>query len=131
MTDADLIETLREEIVQLRRQLGVEADHAVLAAFQEHLGVASGAMSLILAALYRAGPSWVTLERLDLAAPPPDHASSRQLKSIQVYICNLRKVIGQDAIIGVVGRGYTLSATGVALCRRAIELSKTQTAIAA
>lgn len=79
----------------------------------------------IIAALYRAR-SWVAADRLNAitadASALFDHAAPlRDVKTVTVHIVAIRKRFGDDVILSYWGRGYTLGAPGVLLCRRLAE----------
>lgn len=87
----------------------------------------------IMAVLHRVGSVWISVEALSQrtasASREYDHAiDGRRPKTVCVHIHSIRAKLGQDAILSMWGKGYTLGAAGVLLCRRALKDAAAQVA---
>lgn len=83
----------------------------------------SPCQAAIVERLYRAGNRWVSVYKLNddtaAASASYDHAAEPRTKNcVRVHIHYLRKKLGAEFIIGHVGYGYTLGASGVMTCKR-------------
>jgi DNA-binding response OmpR family regulator len=65
----------------------------------------------LLRRLMASYPRPVSIESLDLALPPLDHARDRGLSHITVMICKLRKRLPRSSISTVKSFGYALTAS--------------------
>lgn len=70
----------------------------------------SGSELGAMLAMFRAWPTPQSNYALDEVVPRYDHVEDRDVRGMAVLIHKLRRKIGQDAVVNVWGRGYTLSA---------------------
>lgn len=112
--EAELEETVR----QLRQQLHVEPERAHVDRLQIGLRLTRH-QTLLVAALYEAGSTWLPLSLLEKVLPERG-GDVRDLKTVMVQIHYIRTALGQDAILSKQGVGYTLGAPGVLACKRVL-----------
>lgn len=111
-TNADL----RAEVASLKRLLGVHASEADMAKFVEAFCL-THAQAWLLATLYSAGGHVVSRHYLMDEMPPKRARNDNVMK---VHLSRVRKAVGGDPIKNVWGRGYGLTAEGMATCRGAL-----------
>lgn len=112
---------LEEAVRQLRAQLHVEPARVKVDRLQMGLGL-TRYQALLMAALHDAGSTWLPTDRLDMVLPERGD-DPRDVRTIKVQICRIRHALGADAILHYTDVGYTLGATGVLACKRALALA--------
>lgn len=110
----DTLESLREEIRWLRSELGQLEDLQLITELRQNFGIPVGA-ARVLEALYRAKGRTVDNDRL---LQMINSEGDRRL--IAVRICQIRSILGRDAVETIWHCGSRLGEPG----RRAIELAK-------
>lgn len=112
---------LEERIAWLESELGVQKDAATCERIHRALcdstnGVGKPQAAKIIRALYAAKGRPVSKFQLMEAVPPRDFTAEdeRDPKLVDVLVCYARKALGGDSIANVWGKGWYLTAAGMA-----------------
>lgn len=112
-------EELEEEVAYLRREMGV-AEHADLIwRLRSRFRISPGAIEMLLA-LYRAGGKTLNKSQLEFAVDAEGARDRDYGNIVNVYVCRIRKALGDDAIGTHWGRGFRLTPEGIALVDAAL-----------
>lgn len=106
-------EELEEEVLYLRREMGLALDAQALAALARAMGMSRRrGVARLVQALHQAKgrpvQNWVLEENLYTAQD--DRAPSNL---VAVYVCHARDVLGRDAIANHRAQGYALTRVGM------------------
>lgn len=116
---------LEREVVDLRRQLGLEADEALIDALAYIYGLSPQAAK-ILACLYQSRGRVVS--KASLFDALYTHECDGDPKIVDVLLVRVRRAIGRDLVGHVWGRGIALTVEGVKALREALEAYKQRAA---
>jgi DNA-binding response OmpR family regulator len=78
------------------------------------------AEAAVLAAMYVRGGRVLRKFEIDDVVPPTDHVVERDTNIITVWVCRLRKKLGEESIRLVRGEGYCLTPIGIDRTRTAL-----------
>lgn len=115
------IAELEEENAYLRSELGQHTDTHRLVAIRSRWPGFTPSHAAIVAALYGARGQFLTKPQIDDVMPHSDHVADRDLKCVDVRICQIRKMMGASTIETIWGKGYRLSDAGALLVHAALE----------
>ncbi len=123
------VELLREENAQLKRELALNRDRDLEAAFSARWKLTVQEAKLV-SHLYRRSGNLVTKESLLHAMYGGRADDAPEIKIIDVFVCKARRKMGGDPIQTIWGRGYGLTAYGLERCAETLCWFKQPDAVA-